>query len=135
MSDSALPTPRASLVRTRFGLAVALGLWLMAGTATVAAAGSPQKKLEPYALLAGTVWSPAGQAVPGVKVKIRRAGDKKAGWELVTNSRGEFVQRLPAATADYIVWVERKGHKGPMAERTLHFTNDERLDIGLHLTE
>ena len=49
----------------------------------------------PYALIFGTVWGANDQPAYDVKVKIRRAGDKKTRYELVSNHRGEFAQRVP----------------------------------------
>jgi hypothetical protein len=78
--------------------------------------------------------------VYGVKVKIRRAEQKHAKWELYSNHSGEFAQRLPAGQADYIVWADTKGLKTTSgkkfesgAEVTVHIQGDERADIGLHL--
>ena len=102
-------------------------------------AGGPDKP-QPYALIFGTVWDPDGHTVYGVKVKIRRANEKKARWELYSDHRGEFAQRLPAGNADYIVWADVKDVKlasgrklKPCPEITVHIENDERSDIGLHL--
>ena len=99
-------------------------------------------KEKPYALLAGTVWGPDDRPVYGVKVRIRRAGQKKAKWEQYSDRRGEFFQRLPAGQADYVVWADVKGFKSPAynslhagTEVTVHIQNDERQDIGLHLTK
>jgi hypothetical protein len=100
-----------------------------------------EKKAEkPYALLFGTVWGPNNQPLYGVKVKIRRADQKKAKWEQISDHSGEFAQRLPAGTADYLVWADLKGYKplngkelGQGGEVKVHFENDERADIGLHL--
>ncbi len=41
-------------------------------------------KEKPYALIAGTVWGPDDHPIYGVRVKIRRAGDKpkKVRWEM-----------------------------------------------------
>ena len=93
-----------------------------------------------YALVVGTVWGPDDRPVYGVRVKIRRADQKKAKWELLSNHTGEFAQRLPAGKADYIVWADLKGFKsltgkklGPGPEVTVHFESEERADIGLHL--
>jgi hypothetical protein len=88
-----------------------------------------------YALIFGTVWGADSLPVQGVRVKIRRADQKKARWELVSDRRGEFAQRVPAGTADYVVWAEPAGKKGPKAETKVHIDNDERADIGLHLAE
>lgn len=105
------------------------------------AAGGQRPKEKPYALIFGTVWDPDGHALAGVKVKIRRAGEKKARWELYSDHAGEFAQRVPAGKADYVVWADVKGYKVasgkhllPGPDATVHIDNDERSDIGLHLT-
>jgi hypothetical protein len=102
--------------------------------------GSEPEKQKPYALIFGTVWDPGGQPIYGVKVKIRRDGEKKVRWELYSNHTGEFAQRVPAGKADYIVWADVKGYKlpngrklKPGSEVTVHIDDDERSDIGLHL--
>jgi hypothetical protein len=102
-----------------------------------------QKRLkpnDPYALIVGTVWGPDDHAIYGIRVKIRRAQDKKAKWELSSDHNGEFAQRLPAGEADYIVWADLKGVKTTdgkalhlVKEVPVHVDNDERIDIGLHL--
>jgi hypothetical protein len=96
---------------------------------------SEKKSPPPYALIFGTVWAPDNRPAAGVSVKIRRADEKKARWELLSDRRGEFAQRVPAGTADYVVWAEIKGRKGPASETKVHIDNEERQDIGLHLTE
>lgn len=105
--------------------------------------GAPQKLKpdEPYALIFGTVWGPDDHPVYGVKVKIRRARDKRSRWELYSNHIGEFAQRVPAGTVDYVVSADLKGLK-PLDGKPLrlvqevpvHVENDERVDVGLHLT-
>ena len=107
--------------------------WVAAAVLLLATAAPAQPK--PYALIFGTVWDAGGNPVYGVKVKIRKADEKKARWELYSDHRGEFAQRVPAGAADYVVWAEPKGHKGHVAETRVHVENDERVDIGLHLTE
>ena len=101
----------------------------------------PVKPHDRYALIFGTVWGPDGHPVYGVTVKLRRARDKRARWEIYSNHRGEFAQRVPAGKADYVVWADLKGFQAPGVSRlgpgqqvTVHVENDERLDIGLHLT-
>jgi hypothetical protein len=95
---------------------------------------------KPYALIFGTVWGPDDRPVYGVHVKIRRAGQKRAKWELYSDHRGEFAQRLPAGKADYVVSADLKGFKSlegkqlkPGDEVAVHIEGDERADIGLHL--
>lgn len=108
-------------------------------TSTGVSAGEPEKE-KPYALVFGTVWDPDGHPVYGVRVKIRRADQKRARWELYSNHTGEFAQRLPAGKADYVVWADLKDYKLPSGkhlhagpEVTVHIDNDERSDVGLHL--
>ena len=124
----------------RAGFACAL-LVLVALRATVVAqdAASPQKpaaEKKDYALIYGTVWGPDDRPVAGVPIKIRRASDKKAKWELMSDRRGEFAQRVPVGTQDYIVQADIKMPKGqPKPETTAHIDNDERTDISLRLTK
>src|SRR5215467_4943808 len=88
-------------------LAILLGL----SAAPVGASEDSGKKEKPYALIFGTVWGPDDRPVYGIRVFIRRADQKKPKWELFSDHRGEFAQRLPAGKADYIVWVDLKGLK------------------------
>jgi hypothetical protein len=112
-------------------------------TALPAPAASKQPKGEkPYALIFGTVWGPDDRPVYGIKVKIRRARDKKPKWELYSDHNGEFAQRVPAGEADYILSTDLKGVKLSDGSRlylpkevTVHVYNDEREDTGLHLTK
>jgi hypothetical protein len=109
-----------------------------------AAAASGPKKLkptDPYALIFGTVWGPDNHPAYGVKVLIRRASDKKPSWELYSDHRGEFAQRVAASKSDYIVGANLKGVKTQdgkdlhlTEEVPVHIEYDERVDIGLHLT-
>jgi len=93
-------------------------------------------KVKPYALIYGTVYGPDDRPAYGVRVRIRRADEKKARWELYSDHRGEFAQRVPAGAADYIVWADAKLRKGaPLPETKVHIVNDERQDISLHLTQ
>ena len=105
----------------------------------VSAAEKPTKE-KSYALIFGTVWDPDGRPVYGVRVKIRRADQKKAHWELTSDHHGEFAQRVPAGKADYIVWADLKDYKLPSGkhlkagtEVTVHISSEERSDTGLHL--
>lgn len=103
-------------------------------------AQSSQDPHKPYALIFGTVWGPDSRPVYGVPVKIRRTDQKKAKWQLQSDHRGEFAQRLPAGKADYVVWADFKELKSLEGKRlqpgdpiTVHIEGDERTDIGLHL--
>lgn len=133
-------------LRPRFRLAVVAILFLLL-SALAPLASEPAFARQPerstkksYALIFGTVFDPDGRVVYGVRVKIRRAQDKKARWELYSDHSGEFAQRLPAGQQDYVVWADLKDYKLPNGkhlragtEVPVHIQNDERTDIGLHL--
>jgi len=95
-----------------------------------------QGKPKDYALIVGTVWGPDNRPVAGIPIKIRPATAKKAKWELTSNSRGEFAQRVPPGAQDYIIQADIKTPKGqPKPEITVKIADNERQDVGLHLTE
>jgi len=104
----------------------------------LAADSKPSKK--EYALIFGTVWGPDDRPVYGVPVRIRRAQDKKAKWEVYSDHHGEFAQRVPPGEADYILTADLKGVKTAdgkplhqVSEVKVHVDYDEREDTGLHL--
>ena len=99
-----------------------------------------QKPDQPYALIFGTVWGPDNHPLYGVKVKIRRADQKKAHWELFSDHNGEFALRVHPGPADYLVSADLKTYKSLTGkelrqdgEVKVHVDNDERQDLGLHL--
>jgi hypothetical protein len=92
------------------------------------------------ALIFGTVWGPDDRPLPGVTVKIRKANQKKARWQVRSNHRGEFDQEVPSGKQDYVIWADTKGLKlldgrrlQSSPEVTVHIENNERADTGLHL--
>ncbi len=117
-----------------------LSLPAKAGVLELAPQAQSSNSAEPalkkdYALIYGTVWGPDGHPVAGVPISIRRVSGKKAKWELVSDRSGEFAQRVPVGTQDYIVQADIKTPKGqPKPEVTVHIDNNERKDIGIHLS-
>ncbi len=119
----------------KVALPAALAAVLVVSAGTASLAEGPQTRKE-YALIFGTVWNAKNEPVFGVPIKIRRASEKKARWEQVSDHRGEFAQRVPVGAQDYVVWAEIKVGKGKAKpEAKVHIDNDERVDISLHLTE
>ena len=115
---------------------------LYAATAGAVGSGTPpdRKPDQPYALIFGTVWGPDDRPLYGVRIRIRRASEKKPRWELYSDHNGEFAQRVPAAKADYVIWADLKGYKSSSGvqlhqdqEVTVHVEYDEKVDTGLHL--
>jgi hypothetical protein len=132
---------RVNLFRSRM-IHCCFAVAVVASSFAPVRAQAPQDPHKPYALIFGTVWGPDNRPVYGVPVKIRRAEQKKAKWELYSDHQGEFAQRVPAGKADYVVWTDLKGFKllngGKLqagSEVTVHIEGDERQDIGLHLKQ
>ena len=89
-----------------------------------------------YALIYGTVWGADDHPVAEVHISIRRASDKKPKWRLISDRSGEFAQRVPVGAQDYVVQADIKMPKGqPKPEVTVHIDDNERKDIGLHLSK
>ena len=130
--------------RSLLSLLLALSLLGLQSPSFAHAASGPKKlkPTDPYALIFGTVWGPDNHPAYGVKVLIRRASDKKPSWELYSDHRGEFAQRVAAGKNDYIVTADLKGVKTQDGKSVrlpedvpVHVEYDERVDIGLHLVE
>lgn len=89
-----------------------------------------------YAVIYGTVWGVDEHPQAGVRITIRRTSGKKAKWELVSDSRGEFAQRVPVGGQDYIIEADIKTSKGhPKPAITVHIDDNERKDVSLHLSK
>src|SRR5437588_7485080 len=93
-------------MRRVFVLLLVLGSFV-----TIAAPQQKKDVAKPYALIFGTVYGPDDHPISGIRVKIRRAADKKPKWELRSDHHGEFAQRLPAGQADYVVWAQLKSRQ------------------------
>ena len=120
----------------RNSLATALLVIALCTSATLSFGGD--KKLDPrqpYALIFGTVYGPDNHPVSGIKIKIRRIGEKKT-VDLLSDNRGEFAHRFPAGAADYLVWANVKDKQAAQKTQVkVHTENDERQDLSLHLSK
>ena len=102
----------------------------------VSAQSTSNKNNKDYALIFGTVWGPDSRPVAGVPIRVRRNSEKKFRWEQVSNHSGEFAQRVPVGSQDYVVQADIKMPKGvPKPEIKVHIDDNERQDVGIHLTE
>jgi hypothetical protein len=100
-----------------------------------------------YGLIFGTAYGPDDRPFYGAKIQIFRAGKKHPEWELVSDHRGEFAQRVPPGPADYVITGEAEiaplengipqmsKKKRIKAETKVHIEHEERQDLSLHLTE
>jgi hypothetical protein len=108
---------------------------LIALCSALANAQDPKAPAKDYALIYGTVWGPDNTPAAGVPVSIRRATDKKPKWQLVSDRRGEFAQRVPPGKQDYIIVADIKVPKGePKPQVSVAIDDNERKDVGLHLS-
>ncbi len=104
----------------------------------------PQEK--PYGLIFGTAYGPDDRPLYGVRITIQPEGKKHPNWQLMSDHRGEFAQRVPAVAADYL--IEGEAEYAPMGadgkpemskkkklrgETRVHIEGEERQDIGVHL--
>lgn len=106
-----------------------------------------QNKEKPYGLLFGTAYGPDDHAMYGVRVTIHPEGHKKPSWELMSDHRGEFAQRVPPGPGDYVVTgeieifpsVDGKPQKSRKKRLTgqakVHLGGEEQQDFSLHMSE
>jgi hypothetical protein len=131
----------------RNGYAVAgLALVVLAALAQPWAREDKRKPEKAYSLIFGTAYGPDDRPLYGVKIIIRAEGGKHASWELLSDHRGEFAQRVPPGPGDYLVKGEAEyaptgENSKPQAskkkklkgETRVHIDGQERQDIGVHL--
>ena len=138
------PTKKMRKVTTRRAIPIVLACLICSH---LSFAGKDQTLKKHYGLIFGTVYGPDDRPLYGVKVKIYPAGKKHPEWEIVSDHRGEFAQRVPPGPSDYVVaaqaemaplengTAQMKKKKRLTAEVKVHIDKEERQDVGLHLAE
>ncbi len=126
-----------SRARHQFRIYFCLLLLLIIPTVTEAGKRLTAKN---SAVIFGTVWGPDDRPVYGVTVKIRRAREKRAHWEVHSNHLGEFEQLVPAGKETYVLWADTTGlktaegkHLQPGQQVTVQIEDKERVNTGVHL--
>jgi len=100
-----------------------------------------------YGVISGTAYGPDDRPLYGVQVTIHPAGKKHPSWDLVSDHRGEFAQRVPPGPGDYVI----SGHAevAPIengipnmhkkvklkGEAKVHIDQEEIQDVSLHLAD
>ena len=124
--------------------AVLTGLFLTSCTVCSSRVAAEDKP-KPYALIFGTAYGPDDRPIYGVKVTIRPEGQKHPTWELYSDHRGEFAQRVPPGPGDYVatgivevIPIEngkpRKSKRMRLTgEAKVHVAGEEEHDFSLHL--
>ena len=120
---------------SRHAAGVAALVAAVLGLATVSlprtSSAGEKKERKRYALLAGTVFTAEGLSLPGVKVTIKRKGDKKPQWKGVSDRRGEFAVRVPSGPATYEVTTHSKERKNQT--QTVQIYGEERATVFFRL--
>jgi len=130
--------------RRSIAIAVVGSVLLGFCVSSIAAGDNKQKH---YGLIFGTAYGPDDRPIYGVRITIRAAGKKHPAWELTSDHRGEFAQRVPPGPGDYVVVGEveimplengkpQKSKKQRLkGETKVHIEGEERHDFSLHLTD
>jgi hypothetical protein len=103
---------------------------LLLAAALVAYAAAKNRQTE-YAVIAGTVFREPGYSVRGASVELAPGDEarklKVKKMQTVTDSRGEFLFRVPALPASYTVKV--KAAELAPQEKPVSVHGDERVDV------
>ena len=102
-------------------------------------AEAAKKKAVPqsYALVAGTVFQESGYALPNAGVTLIADPQSDNGHakvkklEAISNTRGEFVFRVPPGSMQYTVKVAAKGFQP--ARKSVSVQGEERVDVTFQL--
>jgi hypothetical protein len=118
--------------------------------ALFASSGTAQNKKDlrrHYGLISGTAYGPDDHPMYGVRVTIHPEGKKHPSWDLVSDHRGEFAQRVPPGPGDYVVSGQAEvaplengvpnTHKKMKlkGEAKVHIDTEEIQDVSLHMAE
>jgi hypothetical protein len=102
-------------------------------------------KPKPYAVIFGTAYGPDDQPIYGAKITIRPDGKRHPTWELYSDHRGEFAQRVPPGPGDYVATgvvevmsvengkPQKSKKKRLTGEAKVHVAGEEERDFSLHL--
>ncbi|HEY6972324.1 MAG TPA: hypothetical protein VJA94_24145 [Candidatus Angelobacter sp.] len=130
----------------RTALAAPLGVAVLL-LCSLSFAGKDKDLQKHYGLIFGTAYGPDDHTLYGAKVEIHPAGKKHPAWELFSDHRGEFAQRVPPGPADYVITgvveyapvengvPQMKKKKKLKAETKVHIEAEERQDVSLHFKD
>jgi hypothetical protein len=117
-----------------------ISLLILAAVFAFPAPGDKKKAVEPYFLVAGTVFRESGFSLPNADVVVipdpppdtPRPKVKKL--QTVSDSQGEFAFRLPTDSMRYIIRVSVKGFRNEQKTVTVE-GQEGRLDVTFQLHE
>jgi hypothetical protein len=124
-------------------LCLSLALFISSGKAQ----NNSDLRKKHYGLISGTAYGPDDRPLYGVQVTIHPEGKKHPSWDLVSDHRGEFAQRVPPGPGDYLVagrvevaplenGVPNKHKKMKLTgEAKVHIDKEEIQDVSLHMAD
>jgi len=133
--------PDRNFSRAAIVINLGLGLVLFQSSTLFAEKNKEKDAKKHYGLIFGTAYGPDDRALYGVRISIHPVEKKHPAWELISDHRGEFAQRVPPGPADYIIsgeaelLVQNNKKKKFKAEAKVHIESDERQDVSLHFRE
>ena len=137
-----MSSSKRHFLRTAIALALAL---LLSSSASSAEKDKDLKKH--FGLIFGTAYGPDDRPLYGARIEIHPVGHKHPSFELISDHRGEFAQRVAPGPADYLITGQveyapiengalQTGKKKKMkAETKVHIEAEERQDVSLHFKE
>lgn len=111
-------------------LALAWSLGVISAPSAPASAQSSSKSHAHDFVIFATVFTAQGFALPGARVRVRRADEKKFRWEAMSDHQGELGIRVPQ-DAEYELTVEARGFQ-PQT-RKVDAREGDREDLTLRL--
>ena len=124
-----MKTKRRRKKRTGTSLVVLLAAFLPL-------AAAPKKKPLPenYAIISGSVFQDDGYALPGADVTLApesESGRNAKPVQAVSDSRGEFVVRVPPDAMRYSITVHAKGYQS--TQKSVEVTGEQRVEVTFQL--
>lgn len=106
------------------------------GVAAVPAAARKKDTQPSFALIAGTVFRDSGFALSGAEVFVKPSPEEAPKLKVklvktISDPRGEFAIRVPAAPMRYTVRVKAPGFREQ--SKPVSISGDERVDVFFHL--
>ncbi len=122
-------------MKTRIGASGLLLLAIVGGTAA-GTCWAKDRKAQPHALIAGTVFRESGLSLPGAEITLTVVeesgpGRKARPMEARSDARGEFAFRVPPTPARYRLSVKAHGYLPE--EKTVSISGEERVDVFFRL--
>jgi hypothetical protein len=129
--------------KKRIGISLALlpALVLVAFLPLAAAAARKKPLLDTYAVVSGSVFQDNGYALPGAGVILvpeaqsnsspNGSPNKTQPIQLATDTRGEFIVRVPPGPMHYTVGVRAKGYQNQ--QKSVSVTDQERVEVTFQL--